>query len=73
MNADAVKKAIRDVADFPKPGIIFKDVTPVLRDPKLFRGTVGLLADALKGRDISRIAAIDAPRAAPIPRREIRR
>jgi adenine phosphoribosyltransferase len=60
MKADVVKKAIRDVPDFPKPGIIFKDITPVLRDPKLFRGTVGLLADALKGKEITRIAAIDA-------------
>jgi adenine phosphoribosyltransferase len=60
MNADAVKMAIRDVPDFPKPGILFKDITPVLRDPRLFRGTVGLLADALKGKGITRIAAIDA-------------
>lgn len=60
MKADALKKAIRDVPDFPKPGIVFKDVTPILRDPRLFRGAVGLLAEALKGRDVTRIAAIDA-------------
>ena len=60
MNADALRNAIRDVPDFPKKGIVFKDVTPILRDPKLFRGAVGLLADALKGQSIDRIAAIDA-------------
>jgi len=60
MTADVIRKAIRDVPDFPKPGILFKDVTPVLRDPKLFRGAVGLLADALKEKQIDRIAAIDA-------------
>jgi len=60
MKADVIRKAIRDVPDFPKPGILFKDVTPVLRDPKLFRGAVGLLADVLKDRKIDRIAAIDA-------------
>lgn len=60
MKADAIRKAIRDVPDFPKAGIMFKDITPVLKDPKLFRGTVGLLAEALKGKNITRIAAIDA-------------
>jgi adenine phosphoribosyltransferase len=60
VKADAIKAAIRDVADFPKPGIIFKDLTPILRDPKLFQGTIGLLADTISGKTIHRIAAIDA-------------
>jgi adenine phosphoribosyltransferase len=60
MKADAIRKAIRDIPDFPKKGIVFKDVTPVLRDSRLFRGAVGLLADALEGKSIDRIAAIDA-------------
>ena len=37
----AVKKTIRDVPDFPKPGILFKDITPVLADPGLFRRIIG--------------------------------
>lgn len=36
----AVCKAIRDVPDFPKPGIVFKDITPVLSDPSLFSGVL---------------------------------
>ena len=45
---------IRDVPDFPKPGIIFKDITPVLEDPKAFQQVVDLLAaDArAKGADV---------------------
>lgn len=60
MKAEVLKKAIRDIPDFPKPGIIFKDLTPILADPRLFRGAVGILADALKDKNITRIAAIDA-------------
>lgn len=60
MKADVLKKAIRDIPDFPKPGILFKDITPILQDPRLFRGAVGLLAEALKDKNINRIAAIDA-------------
>jgi adenine phosphoribosyltransferase len=60
MKAEVIRKAIRDIPDFPQPGIVFKDLTPVLRDPKLFRGAVGLLADALKEKPVDRIAAIDA-------------
>ena len=33
---DAIKLQIRDVPDFPKPGILFKDITPVLADPRIF-------------------------------------
>ena len=36
-------RAIRNVPDFPKPGIQFKDITPVLGDPRLFQGCVDLL------------------------------
>jgi adenine phosphoribosyltransferase len=60
MNADKLKVAIRDVADFPKPGIIFKDITPILSDPKLFRLTIDILAQRHKEQKIDKIAAIDA-------------
>jgi adenine phosphoribosyltransferase len=36
IDTSTILKAVRDIADFPKPGIIFKDITPVLLDPKLF-------------------------------------
>ena len=60
MNADQLKKAIRDVPDFPKPGIIFKDITPILGDPKLFRAAVDILLAKHKGVKVDKIAAIDA-------------
>jgi adenine phosphoribosyltransferase len=60
MNADQLKKAIRDVPDFPKPGIIFKDITPVLGNPKLFRAAIDILLAKHKGAKVDKIAAIDA-------------
>ena len=60
MTADQLKAAIRDVPDFPKPGIVFKDITPILGDPKLFRAAVEILLARHKGKKIDKIAAIDA-------------
>lgn len=60
ITAASLKSAIRDVPDFPKPGIIFKDITPILKDPALFRGAIDLLAAHHKGQAISKIAVIDA-------------
>lgn len=41
---------IRDIPDFPKPGIVFKDITPLLADPAAFRETVDRLAAGFQGR-----------------------
>jgi adenine phosphoribosyltransferase len=41
---------IRDIPDFPKPGIVFKDITPLLADPGAFRETIDRLADGFRGR-----------------------
>lgn len=60
MSLDKIKAAIRDVPDFPKPGILFKDITPVLHDPDLFRAAVKIFADRQRGRSVQRIAAIEA-------------
>lgn len=60
MNIERLKSAIRDVPDFPKPGIIFKDITPILADPDLFRMTIDIFADRHAGKGINKIAAIDA-------------
>lgn len=57
---DDIRVAIRDVPDFPKPGIIFKDITPVLGDPELFAAVVRLFVDQHRDQGIGRIAAIDA-------------
>ncbi len=57
---NALRKAIRDVPDFPKPGILFKDITPVLQDPKLFAAIIDAFADALRGGKISHVVGIEA-------------
>jgi adenine phosphoribosyltransferase len=41
---------IRDIPDFPKPGIVFKDITPLLADPTAFRETVDRLAEGFRGQ-----------------------
>ncbi|MCE9614553.1 MAG: adenine phosphoribosyltransferase [Lentisphaerae bacterium] len=55
-----IKTAIRDVPDFPKPGILFKDITPVLSDPTLFRAAVDLFAERHRQSGVQKVAAIDA-------------
>jgi adenine phosphoribosyltransferase len=60
MSAEQIKAAIRDIPDFPKPGILFKDITPVLSDPKLFREAVALMADRHRASKVTKIAAIEA-------------
>ena len=47
---DAVRALIRDVPDFPKKGIVFKDITPVLSDAADFREVIDAFVDALEGR-----------------------
>ena len=58
--ADSLRAAIRDVADFPKAGIIFKDITPILGDPALFRDSISLLCDTAGGQKIDKVVGIDA-------------
>ncbi len=60
MNADCLRAAIRDVVDFPKPGIIFKDITPVLADAKLFRESIALLCATAGNVKIDKVVGIDA-------------
>jgi adenine phosphoribosyltransferase len=60
MIADQVKAAIRDIPDFPKPGIIFKDITPILKDPVLCGRIVDAFIEKLKGTQIDAIAGIES-------------
>ena len=53
-------RAIRTVPDFPKPGIQFKDITPVLGDPRLFDACVDLLVGDLKPGAVDAVVGIDA-------------
>ena len=52
--------AIRDIPDFPKPGILFKDITPILNDPALFREAVAIFATRHTNRGIAKVAGIEA-------------
>lgn len=51
---------IRDVPDFPKPGILFKDITPVLADPKLFRATIDWFAELYAGEKIDVVVGMES-------------
>jgi adenine phosphoribosyltransferase len=55
-----LRSSIRDVPDFPKPGIVFKDITPVLADGRLFRSVTDRFAEELKGLGVTKIVGIDA-------------
>jgi adenine phosphoribosyltransferase len=57
---DAVRAAIRDVPDFPKPGILFKDITPVLSDGPLFRQVIDALVARWKGERIAKVVGIES-------------
>ena len=55
-----LRKTIRDIPDFPKPGVLFKDITPVLQDGKLFAHVIDALAGILKAKAISHVVGIEA-------------
>lgn len=55
-----LKRFIRDVPDFPKPGILFKDITPLLRDGPALAETVAQLAARLDGKRIDAVAGIES-------------
>lgn len=50
MTTEALKDIIRDIPDFPKPGIVFKDITPLMKDPGAFRFAVDQMAEPFRGR-----------------------
>jgi adenine phosphoribosyltransferase len=55
-----IERAIRNIPDFPKPGIQFKDITPVLADARLFSGSVELLTEGFKPGSVDAVVGIDA-------------
>jgi adenine phosphoribosyltransferase len=55
-----LEQLIRDVPDFPKKGIIFKDITPLIGSPEGFRGAINLLKRRYKGRGIERVVAVES-------------
>jgi len=57
---DLARSLIRDVPDFPQPGILFKDITPVLADAAAYQAVLDGLTERLAGRGIQRIVAIES-------------
>lgn len=57
---EQLKRLIRDIPDFPKPGITFKDLTPMLRDPAGFGQAVDLLATRYVGKKIDVVVGVEA-------------
>ena len=59
-NISPLRAAVRDVPDFPSPGIVFKDITPVLADGALFRLSIDALTETVADSGVSKIVGIDA-------------
>jgi adenine phosphoribosyltransferase len=59
-DAGWLKEHIRDIADFPQPGIVFKDITPLLADPVAFASTIDGLADAFAHVRVDKVLGVEA-------------
>ena len=57
---DQLRAKIRNVPDFPKPGILFYDITTLLRDPEGFRGVIDALAAPFRGQQIDLVVGIES-------------
>ena len=55
-----IREAIRDIPNFPKPGIVFKDITPVLQDPALFRSVIDTFAKRYRSMGIDKVLAMES-------------
>lgn len=60
MTINDLKEKIRDIPDFPKPGVVFKDITPLLADARAFRTAVDLIGDRYRDRGLDVVVGIEA-------------
>lgn len=60
MITDKLRLAIRNIPDFPSPGIVFKDITPILKDPQLCTEVIDAFVDQLHGTRIDAVAGIES-------------
>jgi adenine phosphoribosyltransferase len=60
MSADYLQRLIRDIPDVPQPGVIFRDITPLIGDPKGFDATVNAIVSMAHGRRIDKVIGIEA-------------
>jgi adenine phosphoribosyltransferase len=56
----SIRSAIRDIPDFPKPGIVFKDITPLLSNGTLFKKTIDLIADRYQDQKIDTVLGVES-------------
>ena len=57
---ESVKKIIRDIPDFPKEGILFKDITPLLADASVFRKIINTLKERYGDKQIDKVVGVEA-------------
>jgi adenine phosphoribosyltransferase len=55
-----VRRLIRDIPDFPKPGIVFKDITPLLADANLFRRTTEAMAEPFQASRVTHVVGVES-------------
>jgi adenine phosphoribosyltransferase len=55
-----LEELIRDIPDFPKPGVVFKDITPLLGDAQAFAAAIDLIAERFVGHNVNRVLGIEA-------------
>jgi adenine phosphoribosyltransferase len=60
VDAAVVRAHVRDIPDYPKPGVVFRDITPLLAAPDVFRGTVDALAAPFAGEHLDKVLGIEA-------------
>jgi len=60
MNVQELHSFVRDVPDFPKPGIVFKDITPLLKSPQALETACALLAEPWRGAGVTAVAGIES-------------
>ncbi len=60
MDIEHLKNSIRNIPDYPKPGIQFKDITPILQDPELFGNVIDIFYDRYKSEKIDVIVGIES-------------
>lgn len=59
-DVDWLRAHIRDIPDFPKPGVVFKDITPLLAHAEGFRATVDAIAACFEGEPIDKVLGVEA-------------
>ena len=60
MDIEHLKSSIRNIPDYPKPGIQFKDITPILQDPELFGNIIDRFYNRYKSKKIDVIVGIES-------------